>query len=135
QRMAARARAAVTLERRSFGRDRLLAEPPEELDARLRRDGVSASPPRGSGIGAWLLEEIVAGTPLDVWTTDFDRDPGEVVALSRGHDWETPLLHGWAKAAIRARDAAWAGALVENDSRKNTAGLREAVRWDLHLVL
>ena len=58
-----------------------------------------------------------------------------MIDLARGHDWESPLLHGWAKAAIGQRHAAWAEALVGNDARDNAAGLREAVRWDLHLVL
>jgi hypothetical protein len=134
-RMAARARAAVRLERRAFGRDRLAVEPPPDLDAELRRDGVSAAPARGAGIGAWLLEEIVAGTPLTVWTTDFGRGPAAILDLARGHDWETPLLHGWAKAAITQEDSAWASALVANDAHNQAAGLREAVRWDLHLLL
>jgi hypothetical protein len=135
RRMAARAEAAVRLDRRTFGRDRLIVEPPEELDATLRRDGVGATPARGVGIGAWLLEEIVAGTPLGAWTTWFGRHPGAILDLARGHDWETPLLHGWAKAAIAQRSAVWASALVANDAHNRAAGLREAVRWDLHLLL
>jgi Family of unknown function (DUF5691)/SWIM zinc finger len=135
RRMANRAEAIVRLDRRSFGRDRLIVTPPEELDADLRRDGVGATPARGIGIGAWLLEEIVAGTPLDAWTGRFERGPAAILELARGHDWETPLLHGWAKAAIAQGDAAWASALVANDAHNKAAGLREAVRWDLHLLL
>ena len=135
RRMTERARAAVRLERRSFGRDRLIVEPPEDLDPALRRDGVAATPARGIGAGAWLLEEILASTPLEVWTPAYGRTPAAVIDLARGHDWESPLLHGWAKAAIAQRDAAWAEALVGNDARDNAAGLREAIRWDLHLVL
>jgi hypothetical protein len=135
ERMTGRALRAVRLEHRTLGRDRLIVEPPEELDPELRRDGVGATPARGIGVGAWLLEEIVAGTPLSVWTPRFGRDPEAVIGLARDHDWEAPLLHGWAKAAIAQRDAAWAGALVGNDARTDGTGLREAVRWDLHLVL
>jgi hypothetical protein len=135
ERMTERALRAISLERRAFGRDRLVVEPPEDLDQELRRDGVGATPARGIGVGAWLLEEIVAGTPLDVWTPRFAGTPEAVIELTRGHDWESPLLHGWAKAAISQRHTGWAEALVTNDSRKNAAGLREAVRWDLHLVL
>jgi hypothetical protein len=135
RRMADRARAAVRLERRTLGRNRIVVDPPEDLDEALRRDGVAATPARGMGIGAWLLEEVVAGAPLGTWIPDFGRDPDAVIDLARGHDWETPLLHGWAKAAIAQRDPAWATALVRNDGRGSGAGLREAVRWDLHLVL
>ena len=125
-RMAERARALVRRERRVAGADRLVVTPPEELDAALRRDGVAATPARGIGVSAWLLEEIVAGTPLDTWS-----DPATMLRLARGNDWETPLLHGWAKAAVAEEDAVWAGALLSEAS----GALREAVRWDLHLVL
>jgi hypothetical protein len=135
RRMAERARAAVHLERRALGRNRILVDPPEDLDDALRRDGVAATPARGMGIGAWLLEEVVAGAPLDAWIPGFGRDLEAVVDLIRGHDWETPLLHGLAKAAIAQHDPAWATALVRHDGRGSGPGLREAVRWDLHLVL
>ncbi|BCY13898.1 SWIM zinc finger family protein [Actinoplanes sp. L3-i22] len=107
---------------------RLAVQPPEELDAALRRDGVGATPAHGTGAGAWLLEEVVAGAPLDSWT---ELEPSGYLALARGNDWATPLLHGWAKAAITQGDARWAATLLAADA----GVLREAVRWDLHLVL
>jgi hypothetical protein len=125
-RMAERARAAVRVEHRRLGADRLIVTPPEELTADLRRDGVGATPARGTGVSAWLLEEVVAGAPLSIW-----GDPVAMLKLARGSDWELPLLHGWAKAATAQRDTAWATALLGHAA----AGLRESVRWDLHLVL
>jgi hypothetical protein len=125
-RMAERARAAVQVEHRRIGADRLIVTPPEELTAELRRDGVGATPARGTGVSAWLLEEVVAGAPLAVW-----GDPATMLKLARGTDWELPLLHGWAKAATAQSDTTWATALLGQAS----AGLRESVRWDLHLVL
>jgi hypothetical protein len=125
-RMAERARAAVQVEQRRHGADRLVVTPPEELTAELRRDGVGATPARGTGVSAWLLEEVVAGAPLSVW-----GDPSAMLKPARGSDWELPLLHGWARAATAQSDTAWATALLGQAS----AGLRESVRWDLHLVL
>jgi hypothetical protein len=125
-RMAERARAAVQVERRLNGAGRLVVTPPEEVTPELRRDGVGATPARGVGVSAWLLEEVVAGAPLSIWS-----DPATMLKLARGSDWESPLLHGWAKAATTRNDAAWAAALLGEAS----AGLRESVRWDLHLVL
>jgi uncharacterized protein DUF5691/SWIM zinc finger len=125
-RMAGRARAAVQIEHRRIGADRLIVTPPEELTAELRRDGVGATPARGTGVSAWLLEEVVAGAPLAVW-----GNPATMLKLARGTDWELPLLHGWAKAATAQSDTTWATALLGQAS----AGLRESVRWDLHLVL
>ncbi|AEV87577.1 hypothetical protein ACWT_6565 [Actinoplanes sp. SE50] len=125
ERMRDRAHAAVRLAADSA---RLLVTPPAELDAGLRRDGVSATPAHGTGVGAWLLEEVVAGTPLTSWAA---LEPTGYLALARGNDWVTPLLHGWAKAAITQGDARWAAALLAGDSGM----LREGVRWELHLVL
>ena len=125
-RMAERARGAIRVERRSSGAERLIVTPPEELTSDLRRDGVGATPARGTGVSAWLVEEIVAGTPLATWS-----DPATMLRLARGSDWESPLLHGWAKAAIAQDDPIWATTLLGNGS----ATLRESVRWDLHLVL
>ncbi|MEU8813348.1 DUF5691 domain-containing protein [Actinoplanes sp. NPDC048796] len=125
-RMAQRARAAVRRERRVIGSDRLIVTPPGELDPGLRRDGVASTPARGTGVSAWLLEEIVAGAPLDTWS-----DPATMLRLARGNDWESPLLHGWAKAAVAQEEVAWATILLNEVS----GTLRESVRWDLHLVL
>jgi hypothetical protein len=125
-RMAERARSTVRFERRPIGSGRLVVTPPAELTPELRRDGVGATPARGTGVSAWLLEEIVAGAPLSIWS-----DPATMLKLARGSDWESPLLHGWAKAATTQHDAGWATALLGHAS----AGLRESVRWDLHLVL
>nr|WP_221377766.1 SWIM zinc finger family protein [Actinoplanes polyasparticus] len=125
-RMKERALTLVRRERRVLGADRLTVTPPEELDAALRRDGVAVTPARGIGVSAWLLEEIVAAAPLDSWS-----DPATMLRLVRGNDWEGPLRHGWAKAAVVQEDPAWAAALL----RDSSGSLREAVRWDLHLVL
>jgi hypothetical protein len=136
--MAARATAAVRLERRTFGRDRLIVTPPPETDAGLRRDGVPAKAPTGVGVSAWLLTEIVAGTALQHWTDAFGRDPAGVIELARGDDFGTPMLHGFARAAIAQRDARWAAALVdaaESARPGRSGGLPPELTWDLHLVL
>ncbi|MFC7279457.1 SWIM zinc finger family protein [Paractinoplanes rhizophilus] len=122
KRMAARAAEAVRLDPGG----RLVVTPPEELDAGLRRDGVAATPARGLGVSAWLLEEVLAGAPLDAWPA-----PETMLRLARGSDWESALLQGWAKAAIAQNDPAWATVLL----REAAGALRESIRWDLHLVL
>ncbi|GIF13046.1 SWIM zinc finger family protein [Actinoplanes teichomyceticus] len=126
RRMSRRAHAAVRLV--LSDPVRLAVRPPEELDAELQRDGVGASPAHGAGTSAWLLEEVVAGAPLQSWAA---LEPSGYLALARGNDWSAPLVHGWAKAAIVQGDARWASALLAADA----GVLREAVRWDLHLVL
>ncbi|BCJ41836.1 hypothetical protein GCM10010168_75240 [Actinoplanes ianthinogenes] len=126
RRMRKRAHAAVRLVPGDPAR--LAVRPPDRLDDDLRRDGVGATPAHGAGASAWLLEEVVAGAPLASWA---DLEPAGYLALARGNDWATPLLHGWAKAAIAQGDTRWAAALLATDA----GVLREAVRWDLHLVL
>jgi len=120
--MASRATAAVRLDPRG----RLVVTPPEDLDLDMRRDGIAATPARGLGVSAWLLEETLAGAPLGTWS-----DPATMLRLARGNDWESALLHGWAKAAIAQQHPAWATALIDEAA----AALRESVRWDLHLVI
>ncbi|GIE88765.1 SWIM zinc finger family protein [Actinoplanes regularis] len=126
ERMRQRAHAAVRLAPGDPAR--LAVRPPEELDPALRRDGVGATPAHGTGAGAWLLEEVVAGAPLESWA---ELEPSGYAALARGNDWAAALLHGWAKAAIAEHDGRWAATLLGSDA----GVLREAVRWDLHLVL
>lgn len=113
QRMAERALACVRLERRPLGRDRLVVTPPAEFDAGMRRDGVQPRAPQGIGPQAWLLEEVVARTPLDTWTTAFDLPPADVLALPANDDWSLTVHKGMARAAAAQHDPAWAILLAD----------------------
>jgi hypothetical protein len=144
RRMTARATACVQLDRRLLGRDRLVVDPPQEADAALHRDGVPAKPPKGAGVRAWLLEEIVAATPLGTWTSGLGRPPAAILKLADGDDWQIPLVRGWARAAIAQHDGAWATALVVlaehadvqlRTGRDRAGVLPEPLQWDLHLLL
>ncbi|MGN9907895.1 SWIM zinc finger family protein [Phytohabitans sp. LJ34] len=117
QRMAERALACVRIERRALGRDRLVVTPPGECDAAMRRDGVQPKPPRGIGPQAWLLEEILARTPLDTWTTAFARTADQVLALPVADHWGPTLHKGLARAAVVQRDPAWVTVLADEMSR------------------
>ncbi|MFC0533050.1 SWIM zinc finger family protein [Phytohabitans kaempferiae] len=117
QRMADRALACVRLERRALGRDRLVVTPPAECDAAMRRDGVQPRPPRGVGPQAWLLEEILARTPLDAWSHAFERGADRVLALPVADDWGTTFHKGLARAAVVQRDPEWVTRLADEMSR------------------
>ncbi|GFJ80041.1 SWIM zinc finger family protein [Phytohabitans houttuyneae] len=117
RRMAERALACVRIERRTLGRDRLVVTPPGECDAGMRRDGVQPKPPRGVGPQAWLLEEILARTPLDTWTTAFERTADRVLDLPVADDWGPTLHKGLARAAVVQRDPAWVTGLADEMSR------------------
>ncbi|MFC4909781.1 DUF5691 domain-containing protein [Actinomadura gamaensis] len=132
RRMAARARACLRAETRTVRERRqtwIVVEPPETHDEDLARDGVPFHPsgsfaPAGAGGGpvgtraAWL-REILARTPLSTWTSLFALPPMEVVCLpitdAAGDSGRAARdVHiGWARAALRQRDPAWARALLK----------------------
>jgi hypothetical protein len=112
---AARAERAQTSS--ALGRDRLVVTPPGECDAGMRRDGVQPNPPRGVGPQAWLLEEVVARTPLDTWTTAFERTADRVLDLPVADDWGPTFHKGLARAAVTQRDPAWVTGLADEMSR------------------
>ncbi|MEV4757362.1 DUF5691 domain-containing protein [Micromonospora sp. NPDC049559] len=98
-------------------RELIVVTPPAEYDPFLLRDGVPPTPPRGVGAGAWLLEEIVARTPLDTWSRLLGRPAAAVLALDVADDWATVLHRGMARAAVAQRDPEWVTALADLWSR------------------
>ncbi|MDH6124211.1 DUF5691 domain-containing protein [Kitasatospora sp. GP82] len=150
-RMAERARAAVRLARPKSGADgvRLVVNPPSECDAAMQRDGIPPKSPTGRGERAWWFGEVIAAAPLSLWTTEAGLTPGELLRLpvgdsgpeaeSTGEDedagkgegstppaeagsWADDLREGWARAAVRQRDADWARALLGPVPRPGRAG-------------
>jgi hypothetical protein len=117
RRMAERALACVRIDRRTLGRERLVVTPPGECDAGMRRDGVQPKPPRGIGPQAWLLEEILARTPLDTWTTAFARTADRILDLPVADDWGPTVHKGLARAAVVQRDPVWVTRLADEMSR------------------
>ncbi|WDZ83251.1 SWIM zinc finger family protein [Micromonospora cathayae] len=132
RRMAERALACV----RPDG-DGLAVVPPRECDPAMRRDGVDPQPPRGVGVGAWLVEEVLAHTPLSTWTVLLGRSPAQVVAVPARDDWGPVLRRGWARAAAGERDPAWADALVgvAGPTGRQRDQLPDALLWPLYEVL
>ncbi|WBB80723.1 SWIM zinc finger family protein [Micromonospora sp. WMMD882] len=115
----------------------LVVEAPKECDRAMRRDGVDPQPPRGVGVGAWLLIETLAHTPLSTWTTLLGRDPAQVVALPVVDDWAPVLRQGWARAAAEQRDPAWAQALVDaaGTGRAGDRQLPGQALWPLYAIM
>lgn len=113
QRMAVRARSYLILHEGSRG-TRLVAVPPSECDAGMRRDGVPVNA-RARGLHpsgqAGLLLEVLARTPLRTWTEEFGRSPEQILALPSG-GWGPVLFDGWARAAMAQRDREWIVALL-----------------------
>ncbi|TVT16595.1 hypothetical protein FNH05_36640, partial [Amycolatopsis rhizosphaerae] len=107
-RMAERAAALVTVEG-----DALRLSLPGECDGPMLRDGVRAEPPLATGRRAWWFRQIVAATPLSLWSA-FASGPRELLrrSLARGAAVAEPFRVGLAEAAGRQRDREWARALL-----------------------
>ncbi|HEX2202351.1 MAG TPA: DUF5691 domain-containing protein, partial [Longimicrobium sp.] len=99
---------------------KLAVEPPKACTPEMERDGVEPKPRRKGGQRAWWLEQVVAAVPPAVWTAE--APPETWIAAARAGDWADALLAGWAAAAARHRDPAWAEALV----RLGAAGTYQA---------
>jgi len=125
----AAARGATALQReRHVLRRRIAVTVPAERDAAMGRDQVPAPPAQagrgtsgGRGPGAWLLTEVVAAAPLDTWTPALGATPGEVTGLDVADGWQPAVWLGWARAAVREGDVAWARALLATVPRPQPA--------------
>jgi hypothetical protein len=110
-RMAHRAQAVLT----PVDGGRLDVEPPREIDAAAKRDGLrSPRRPDGSEVPAgrkMLLRAVAQMAPLDAWTSASGLRPAELIVAARASDWSETLESGWLDAAIIQRDAEWALAL------------------------
>jgi hypothetical protein len=113
RRMAGRALSGLRLEAGPRG-PRLIASPPAECDASMRRDGIAPGPGAGRSQLAdrtRLMLEVVARTPLRAWTDAFALGPATILAVPSG-DWAPVLFVGWSRAAIAQRNQDWVAALI-----------------------
>ncbi|GIH92642.1 hypothetical protein Psi01_32720 [Planobispora siamensis] len=93
---------------------RIHVDPPFECDAEMERDGVRAKPPHGTGERSWWLQQLVARTPLGVWSELLGRPPGELVRMEVV-DWGREVMAGWVRAAVLQGDPVWARELFDWD--------------------
>jgi hypothetical protein len=92
RRAAERAAACLRTERRPDQQVWIIVEPPD------------------GGIAA--LRDLLAHAPPRIWTTLLGRSVAEVVLLPIADDHHKDVHIGWARAAVLARDAEWARALL-----------------------
>ena len=111
QRATARGEGLLRVEGRGRRR-RLVVTPPEEAVG-APRDGVSArSPSPRFGPRVWLLMQLIAATPLAVWTRRLHAEPEELTALPVEDDFADNVHAGWRSATVREADPRWAAALL-----------------------
>lgn len=114
QRMLARVRPLLTLKRGVLtGKGKLTVTLPDGCDAAMKRDGVEPKPPdKKMGEKAWWLRQMLAIVPPSFWCQQWNITPSELLKTVKKHEWEEALVYGWARAAQRHQDIAWAEALL-----------------------
>lgn len=106
-RAAARAAAAVKVG------DVLVITPPAEATEDMIADGFSARPPRGSGLQAWLLRQVIAAPPAAWWTGYTGLTPADLLVIAAATPWAAELEAGWTESAMRDADQPWLTALLD----------------------
>jgi hypothetical protein len=102
---------------------RMEVQLPAACDKGMRRDGVEPKPPHGIGERAWWLRQMVAAVPPASWSAHWDRPAGELLAAARAGDDGDTLVGAWMDAAVRARDADWAEALLRTLAHEERIGI------------
>ena len=92
-------------------RGRLVVTPPETLDKAWQRDGIAEKPPAQLGERAWWLMRTLEHVPLEHWEERFAASPRELTEAAAHDDWGLTVIEGWTRAAIAAKNGAWAGLL------------------------
>ncbi len=83
---------------------------PADPDAALGRDGIALRAPRGVGIGAYVLSQMVSRVPPCRWEAHFAMSPDAIVAAI--DPAETVFVTALCAAAVTYRDRRWANALL-----------------------
>jgi hypothetical protein len=89
---------------------------PAEPDAGSLRDGLDPKafgPQKRLGERAVVLVLILSAVPLRHWTETFGQTPAAILKAAEKNEFAGALATGWAWAALRQRDAAWAEALID----------------------
>jgi hypothetical protein len=97
---------------------------PPTPDKAAERDGVEPKPAQTRfGQKQWWLWQIVSAVPPSTWSRRWGAKPAEILDAVRKSDFANVLVTGWARAAVRHGDAAWAEAIVSTE-------LATVMEWD-----
>jgi hypothetical protein len=86
---------------------------PDGCDKDMARDGIDARSRPKMGQKAYVLCQILAGTPLIIWTNTWAAKPDVLIGAAGRSDFQDLLIQGWAIAAVRQRNAQWALELLK----------------------
>lgn len=88
---------------------------PAQYTRDMQRDGIEQKPPslvKKIGEQTWQLTQLISLTPPGRWSALWNRSPEDLVRAATRSDAHMTLLEGWALAAQRFGDVAWAAALL-----------------------
>lgn len=112
---------------------------PEALTPELIQLGIDPKAPSytlwnmGEKAG-WLLQ-MIGATPLSFWNDTWNMTAKEIVHLVHQHQWQAVLLQGWAVAAQRQGDRAWAAALLTYAIERDSDGDESVLHQSQHEAL
>ena len=89
---------------------------PRQISSQMTRDGVSMPNWKDSArVRSTQLADIVSAIPLNRWTSEWQASPGAIVQAALASRWPRTLTRGFALAAERQGNVAWAEALLIAD--------------------
>lgn len=112
KRAVARAAAAVQ------ARETLVVAPPTEATKEMVADGIDTRPPKGTGLQAWLLRQVIAAAPAAWWTEYTGLPPADLLASAAPTPWAAAAEAGWTECAMRDADVPWLIALLDQPRRQ-----------------
>ncbi len=84
---------------------------PAECDKAMQRDGIDPKPVAGFGEKIGWLIQMLELVPLEVWMSEWNTPPADIIAASLQGEWEKEIFEAWARAAVRQNNTAWAETL------------------------
>ncbi|WP_213573028.1 DUF5691 domain-containing protein [Rhodococcus sp. USK13] len=116
QRMAARARAWVRVEKKPL-RTRLVVNMPGSLDDSARRDGIENVHFKNKGIRSWWLRMVVTAAPLSVWD-DMIGSASQALDIHIEDQWRDVMTEALVNATVLQRNPRWASAFLHKQGRQ-----------------
>ncbi|MBW4672292.1 MAG: hypothetical protein KME60_33975 [Cyanomargarita calcarea GSE-NOS-MK-12-04C] len=97
----------------AFKNDRVEVTLPNDCTQEMIRDGIDQSK-YSSALGekASLLLQMLSFVPPSFWCNSWDATPQQIIQAVEGSEWEKMLLEGFATAAVKSEDIAWAEILL-----------------------
>ena len=90
---------------------------PPAPDKAAERDGVEPKPSQTRfGRKQWWMWQTLAAVPPSIWSKQWGAGPAGIIAAVGKNDFENMLVTGWAQAAARHGDAAWAEAILSTEA-------------------